>query len=101
MSEQLDRLYAERSIEFFDELGSDTVSWINKSSPPGCSYISSQFSKEAPAIMQLFHSHGEACNIIEVEALKLVSRDAPDPPEEDPLKVYRDMLHDLGTQKSW
>lgn len=51
--------------------------------------------------MQLFHSHGEACNVIEVEALKLVSRDAPDPPEEDPLQVYRDMLHDLGTQKSW
>ncbi|PPQ92733.1 hypothetical protein CVT25_015700 [Psilocybe cyanescens] len=77
ISEQLNRLDAERSIEFYDELGSDA------------------FATEAPAIMTLFHSHGDACNRIEIEALKLVSRDAPDPPEEEPLKVYQDMLDDL------
>ncbi|KAH9482336.1 hypothetical protein JR316_0004434 [Psilocybe cubensis] len=75
--EQLDRMDSERSIEFYDGLGTDV------------------FATEAPAIMKLFHSNGDACNRIELEALTLVSRDTPDPPEDEPLKVYQDMLRDL------
>jgi hypothetical protein len=45
-------------------------------------------------IMQLFHSHGESCTKIENEALKLANH--PDPADENPLKPYNDMLHDLG-----
>ncbi|KDR84082.1 hypothetical protein GALMADRAFT_236726 [Galerina marginata CBS 339.88] len=77
ISDQRDRLEAERSIEFFDELQLDP------------------FVKEAPAIMQQFQSHGDSCTRIEKEALKLATRSAPDPPEEEPLKVYQDMLRDL------
>ena len=47
--------------------------------------------------MQSFHTHGDACTRIENEALKLAMRDAPEEPEDEPLKVYQDMLHDLGT----
>ncbi|KAF9567417.1 hypothetical protein CPC08DRAFT_703305 [Agrocybe pediades] len=76
-ADKRERLEAERAIEFYDELGSDA------------------FATKAPAIMKLFHSHGDACNRIETEALKLAMRDAPDPPEDEPLKVYQDMLSDL------
>jgi len=44
--------------------------------------------------MQLFHSHGESCTKIENEALQLANH--PDPADENPLKPYNDMLHDLG-----
>ncbi|KAF8914292.1 hypothetical protein CPB84DRAFT_1758891 [Gymnopilus junonius] len=77
IADQRTRLEAERSIEFFDELASDP------------------FAREAPAIMQSFHSHGDACTRIETEALKLAMHDAPEEPEDEPLKVYQDMLHNL------
>jgi len=77
IADQRSRLEAERSVEFFDELASDP------------------FTKDAPAIMQSFHSHGNACTRIETEALKLAMRDAPGEPEDEPLKVYHDMLHNL------
>lgn len=75
IADQRDRLEAERAIDFFDELGSDI------------------FAKDAPAIMQLFHSHGDSCTKIENEALELANH--PDPADENPLKAYNDMLHDL------
>lgn len=77
VADQRDRLEADRAIDFFDELGSDA------------------FATEAPAIMQLFHSHGESCTRIENDALKLANHAFPDPAGEDPLKVYNDMLNDL------
>ncbi|KAJ3501071.1 hypothetical protein NLJ89_g9506 [Agrocybe chaxingu] len=77
ISDQRDRLEAERAIQFYDELGSD------------------MFAKEVPAIMQLFHSHGDSCDKIEREALKLASRGSPDPNDEEPLKDYNNMLDDL------
>jgi len=46
--------------------------------------------------MQLFHSHGESCTQIENDALKLANHAFPTPAGEDPLKVYNDMLNDLG-----
>ncbi|KAF8969353.1 hypothetical protein BDZ97DRAFT_1915316 [Flammula alnicola] len=77
IADERDRLEAERAIDFFEELGSDT------------------FAKDAPAIMQLFHSHGDSCARVETEALKLAMRSTPDAASEEPLKVYNDMLHDL------
>jgi len=46
--------------------------------------------------MKLFHSNGESCNRIETEALKLAMRDAPDLSVDEPLKMYQDMLQELG-----
>jgi hypothetical protein len=97
IADQRDRLEAERAIDFFDELGSDAVSprllvvTVLRFSYP---LLLIQFAKDAPAIMQLFHSHGESCTKIENEALKLANH--PDPADENPLKAYNDMLHDLG-----
>lgn len=51
--------------------------------------------------MQSFHSHGNACTRIETEALKLAMRDAPGEPEDEPLKVYHDMLHNLGASDAF
>ena len=98
IADQRDRLEAERAIDFFDELGSDVVSarlliiiaMLRFSYP----FLLIQFAKDAPAIMQLFHSHGESCTKIENEALQLANH--PDPTDENPLKPYNDMLHDLG-----
>lgn len=53
-----------------------------------------QFANEAPAVMQLFHSHGISCDRIETEALKLSAHEPSNPGE--PLKVYNDMLESLG-----
>ncbi|KAF9478392.1 hypothetical protein BDN70DRAFT_879996 [Pholiota conissans] len=77
LAEQRDRLEAERALDFFEELGTGS------------------FAKEAPEIMQLFHTHGDSCARVETEALKLASRNGPDPEDEEPLKVYNDMLQVL------
>jgi len=45
--------------------------------------------------MQLFYSHGISYDRIETEALKL-SAHGPSPNEDEPLKVYNDMLDSLG-----
>lgn len=55
-----------------------------------------QFANEAPAVMQLFHSHGISCDRIETEALVLTTHGPVDPNEDEPLKVYNDMLDSLG-----
>ena len=46
--------------------------------------------------MQLFHSHGMSCDRIETEALKLSAHEPSNPNEDEPLKVYNDMLESLG-----
>ena len=46
--------------------------------------------------MQLFYSHGISCDRIETEALKLSTHGPSDPNEDEPLKVYSDMLESLG-----
>ncbi|KAF8638598.1 hypothetical protein AX17_002139 [Amanita inopinata Kibby_2008] len=50
---------------------------------------------DAPRIMQGFLSHGDACTRIEVEALDLVSNGPSTPDEDEPLRVYNEMLNDL------
>ncbi|KAF9534573.1 hypothetical protein CPB83DRAFT_842538, partial [Crepidotus variabilis] len=77
VADQKERAEAEQAIEFYDELESDV------------------FAKNAPAIMQLFQSHGESCDKIEGEALKLANRLGPDLDEEEPLKPYTEMLDRL------
>ena len=52
---------------------------------------------EAPAAMQLSHSHGISCDRIETEALKLSTHGPSNPNEDKPLKVYNDMLESLGS----
>ncbi|KAJ7639399.1 hypothetical protein FB45DRAFT_426181 [Roridomyces roridus] len=78
MSDQRVRLEAERSIEFYDELSTD------------------KFATSAPSIMQAFLAHGDACSSLEVDALKLSSRD-PALSEDDfsPMEPYNDMLDRL------
>ncbi|KAH6914808.1 hypothetical protein BKA70DRAFT_1396196 [Coprinopsis sp. MPI-PUGE-AT-0042] len=51
-----------------------------------------EFSKTAPAIMQTFHSHGDACAKAETDSLKLATRGAPAADVEEPLQDYYDML---------
>ena len=46
--------------------------------------------------MQLFHAHGISCDRIEREALKLSAHEPSNPNEDEPLKVYNDMLESLG-----
>ena len=46
--------------------------------------------------MQLFHSHGISCDRIETEALKLSAHGPSNLNEDEPLKVYNDMLDSLG-----
>ncbi|KAF9057796.1 hypothetical protein BJ165DRAFT_1423542 [Panaeolus papilionaceus] len=77
--EQRDRSNTERAIEFYDELGSE------------------RFAKEAPAVMKRFHSHGESCSRIEVDALKLANGGTPSSEDEEPLKPYHDILATLET----
>ena len=55
-----------------------------------------QFANEAPAVMQLFHSHGISCDRIETEALKISAHQPSNPNKDEPLKVYNDMLESLG-----
>ncbi|KAF8165678.1 hypothetical protein B0H34DRAFT_690015 [Crassisporium funariophilum] len=74
ISDQRDRLEAERAIGIYEELGTD------------------KFAKEAPAIMQLFHSHGDSCARVETDAIKLANQGPPNPDLDEPLKVYNDML---------
>jgi hypothetical protein len=46
--------------------------------------------------MQLFHSHGLSCDRIETEALRLSAHGSSNLDEDEPLKVYNDMLESLG-----
>ncbi|KAJ7755900.1 hypothetical protein B0H16DRAFT_1662690 [Mycena metata] len=80
ISEQRVRLEAERSIEFYEELGTD------------------KFATAAPSIMQGFLAHGDACTQLESEALQL----AMTPPtlaedEYSPMRPYNAMLDRLGS----
>lgn len=52
---------------------------------------------EAPGVMQMFLSHGDACTKIEASVLDLVSNGpTADSEEDEPLKVYTNMLDSLG-----
>lgn len=52
---------------------------------------------EAPRVMRMFLSHGDACTKIEASALDLVSNGPTAEHEEDePLKAYSNMLDNLG-----
>lgn len=46
--------------------------------------------------MKRFHSHGESCSRIEVDALKLANGGTPSSEDEEPLKPYHDILATLG-----
>ncbi|TFK70969.1 hypothetical protein BDN72DRAFT_765763 [Pluteus cervinus] len=75
----LSDLPPERDIEFYD------------------SFTSIPFAKDAPRLMQLFHSHGDACEQAESEALKLAMRPASeiDVDDDQPMKPYYDALDGL------
>lgn len=77
IADQRERFEAERAIGILQELESQA------------------FANEAPAVMQLFYSHGISCNRIETEALKLSANGPSNPNEDEPLKVYNDMLDSL------
>ncbi|KAF8806267.1 hypothetical protein BYT27DRAFT_7191591 [Phlegmacium glaucopus] len=77
IADQRERFEAERAIGILHELGSEA------------------FANEAPAVMQLFYSHGISCDRIETEALKLSAQSPSDTNEDEPLKVYNDMLDSL------
>lgn len=77
LSDQRTRLEAERAIDFYDELATDT------------------FARDAPLIMKTFHSHGDACTRLEAEALNLAVRGSAVPDDDAPLQVYADMLDSL------
>jgi len=82
IADQRERFEAERAIGVLHELECQT------------------FANEAPAIMQQFFSHGVSCDRIETEALKLSTHGAPNSNEDEPLKIYSDMLESLeGLQK--
>lgn len=46
--------------------------------------------------MQTFLSHGDDCEKVEAEALQLATSGCSEPDEDEPLKIYNDMLDDLG-----
>ncbi|KAJ7637208.1 hypothetical protein B0H17DRAFT_1107204 [Mycena rosella] len=78
LSEQRARLEAERRVEFYDELSSD------------------KFATAAPSIMQAFLLHGDACTLVEAEALQLATSTAP--AEDDyysPMRPYNALLDRL------
>jgi len=51
---------------------------------------------EAPRVIQIFLSHGDACTKIEASALDLVANGPNAGEEDEPLKAYTNMLDDLG-----
>ena len=51
--------------------------------------------------MQQFHTHGDSCATIETEALKLAASGKPNADDEEPLKLYNQMLDGLGTSLSY
>ncbi|KAJ6561450.1 hypothetical protein DFH09DRAFT_493904 [Mycena vulgaris] len=78
ISDQRARLEAERHIEFYDELTTD------------------KFATAAPSIMQAFLAHGDACTLVEAEALQLAT--SPASAEEDyysPMRPYNALLDKL------
>ncbi|KAJ7246601.1 hypothetical protein B0H12DRAFT_759645 [Mycena haematopus] len=79
VSDQRVRLEAERQIEFYEELSTD------------------KFATAAPSIMQAFIAHGDACTLLEAEALQLATgRNAP--AEDDyysPMRPYNSLLEKL------
>lgn len=75
------RFEAEQLIEFYDELSSD------------------KFAKDAPNIMQIFNSHGDACTKLEAEALRIATKDLSNIDYDSmdiPLREYNDVLDRLG-----
>ncbi|KAJ7129183.1 hypothetical protein C8R44DRAFT_850459 [Mycena epipterygia] len=87
ISDQRARLEAERNVEFYDELSTD------------------KFATAAPSIMQAFLSHGDACTLLEAEALQLATG-LPGLTEDDyysPMRPYNamlDKLEDLQREKA-
>ncbi|KAF8635009.1 hypothetical protein AX15_000593 [Amanita polypyramis BW_CC] len=57
--------------------------------------ISDDMLAGAPRVMQTFLSHGDACTKIEAEALDLASNRPVIHDDDDPLRVYREILDDL------
>ncbi|KAJ7118566.1 hypothetical protein C8R43DRAFT_1091037 [Mycena crocata] len=78
VSDQRARLEAERKVEFYEELSTD------------------KFANTAPSVMQSFLSHGDACTLLEGEALQLATL-IPSLAEDDysPMKPYNAMLDKL------
>ncbi|KAJ7506548.1 hypothetical protein B0H11DRAFT_2219247 [Mycena galericulata] len=79
ISDQRARMEAERNVEFYEELASD------------------KFATTAPLVMQTFLSHGDACTLLESEALKLATGQHA-PAEEvaySPMRPYNAMLDRL------
>ncbi|KAJ6521113.1 hypothetical protein B0H19DRAFT_83933 [Mycena capillaripes] len=78
IADQRARLEAERNVEFYEELSTD------------------KFATAAPTIMQAFLSHGDACTLLEGEALQLATSNAP---AEDgyysPMRPYNALLDKL------
>lgn len=77
ISDQRTRFQAERKADFYDELASD------------------DFAQTAPNIMQTFLAHGDTCERVEAEALRLAVHGAQEPDEDAPLEIYRTMLDSL------
>ncbi|KAF7352341.1 hypothetical protein MVEN_01197800 [Mycena venus] len=77
--DQRARLEAERKIEFYEELSTD------------------KFATAAPSIMQAFLAHGDACTLLEAEALQLAT--SPNASSEDdyysPMRPYNTLLERL------
>ncbi|KAJ7462122.1 hypothetical protein FB451DRAFT_1267869 [Mycena latifolia] len=86
LADQRARLEAERHVEFYDELTTD------------------KFATVAPSAMQAFLAHGDACTLVEAEALQLAAKTAP--AEEDycsPMRPYNallDRLEDLQLERA-
>ncbi|KAJ7228180.1 hypothetical protein GGX14DRAFT_344998 [Mycena pura] len=79
VADQRVRLDAERKVEFFDELSTDKLTTT------------------APSTMQAFLVHGDACSLLESEALKLATGQ-PAVAEEDhysPMRPYNAMLEKI------
>ncbi|KAJ7887579.1 hypothetical protein B0H14DRAFT_2695357 [Mycena olivaceomarginata] len=79
VAEQRVRLEAERQIEFYEELSGD------------------KFATAAPSIMQAFIAHGDACTLLEAEALQLATTSNA-PAEDDyysPMRPYNTLLQKL------
>ncbi|KAF8214103.1 hypothetical protein K438DRAFT_1927286 [Mycena galopus ATCC 62051] len=79
LSDQRARLEAERQIEFYEELSTD------------------EFATAAPSIMQAFTAHGDACTLLESEALQLATGRST-PAEDDyysPMRPYNALLEKL------
>ncbi|KAJ6486475.1 hypothetical protein C8R47DRAFT_524198 [Mycena vitilis] len=79
ISDQRARLEAERNVEFYEELSTD------------------KFATAAPSIMQAFLSHGDACTLLEAEALQLATsqRTSGEDDHHSPMRPYNALLDQL------